>query len=265
MIAVSGFRPLGGPFAVRPLSSPAPAGGWSGGVHRRIEAAAQAAPGAPAALLGDAALSYGELNARANGLARRLLAAGVGADARVGIVMERGPELALALLAVLKAGAAYVPVDPDSPEDRTRFLLADSGAALVLTDAAARARVPEGTLPVIVVTVNDAPADAGDLPGDAEPDALAYVIYTSGTTGRPKGVGVTHRALDTHCATVIGLYGLTAADRVAQVASLGFDISVEEIIPTWAAGAAVVFRPAHLSAYGAAFHRWLQGNGVTLL
>ncbi|MBB4637946.1 non-ribosomal peptide synthetase [Longimicrobium terrae] len=266
MIAISGFHPLGGPHEARPFPSPGTAGGWSGGVHRRIEAAAHAAPDATAAALADSVLSYARLNAGANRLARRLLRAGVKADARVGIVMERGPELAVALLAVLKAGAAYVPVDPDSPEDRTRFLLADSGAALVLTDAASAARVPEGSPPVIVVALEDgAGEDEGDLPADAEPDALAYVIYTSGTTGRPKGVGVTHRALDTHCDTVIGLYRLSPADRVAQVASLGFDISVEEIIPTWAAGAAVVFRPAHLSAYGAAFHRWLEGSGITLL
>jgi amino acid adenylation domain-containing protein len=236
--------------------------------HRLFEAAARRAPGAPAAVFDGTALSYAELNAAANRLARVLRRRGVGAESRVAVAMARGPELPVALLAVLKAGGAYVPVDPDYPAERIRYVIGDSGAALVLCTAATRARVEDAGADTLAVELECdllRREDARELDGDPHPDALAYVIYTSGSTGRPKGVGVSHRALGAHNLAVVDRYGLTAADRASQLTSIGFDISVEEIFPTWAAGGAVVFRPERVAGFGSEFMAWLARERVTVL
>ena len=236
--------------------------------HRRFEAAALAAPGAPAAVFAGGALAYGALNAMANRLARALRARGVGPDARVAVAMERGPELPVALLAVLKAGGAYVPIDPAYPAERIRYVVRDSGAVLLLTHAPAHGRVADAGAEVVSLSIDGdllQAGDGGDLADDPPADALAYVIYTSGSTGRPKGVGVSHRALGSHNAAVVARYGLGAADRAAQITSIGFDISVEEMFPTWAAGGAVVFRPADVPSYGTGFLAWLARERVSVL
>jgi amino acid adenylation domain-containing protein len=275
MIATSGRYSQGEPAQGAPAGRFAlgAEGGADASAHRRFEAVARCASHAPAAVWQGRALGYGELNALANRLARVLRRRGVGPDVRVAVAMERGPELPVALLAVLKAGGAYVPVDPAYPAERIRYVVTDSGAALVLTHAAAEARVAvagvggAGAELLSIDLADEALAgeDACDLPDDPHPDALAYVIYTSGSTGRPKGVGVSHRSLAGHCGAVITRYGLTDADRAGQITSIGFDISVEEIFPTWAAGGAVVFRPADVPSYGAGFLRWLAEERVTLL
>ncbi|HYR10934.1 MAG TPA: amino acid adenylation domain-containing protein, partial [Longimicrobium sp.] len=213
-------------------------------------------------------LAYGELNAAANRLARVLRRRGVGLDARVAVAMERGPELPVALLAVLKAGGAYVPVDPDYPAERIRYVLDDSGAALILCTGATRERVEGAGAETLIVDLDCdllRREDAGDLEAEIHPEALAYVIYTSGSTGRPKGVGISHRALGSHNLAVVARYGLTAADRASQLTSIGFDISVEEIFPTWAAGGAVVFRPEQVAGFGSEFMAWLARERVTVL
>jgi amino acid adenylation domain-containing protein len=236
--------------------------------HRLFEAAARRDPGAPAAVFAQSALTYGQLNAAANRLARVLRRRGVGADARVAVAMERGPELPVALLGVLKAGAAWVPVDPEYPAERIRYVIEDSGASLVLCTSATRARVADAGAETLAVELECdllRREDARDLDVDIHPDALAYVIYTSGSTGRPKGVGVGHRALGSHNLAVVERYGLTAADRASQLTSLGFDISVEEIFPTWAAGGAVVFRPRRVAGFGSEFMAWLARERVTVL
>jgi amino acid adenylation domain-containing protein len=253
--------PPAGRLAVAAVRGPAFA-------HRLFEAAAARAPGAPAAVFAGAALSYGELNEAANRLARALRARGVGTDARVAVAMERGPELPVALLAVLKAGGAYVPVDPAYPAERIRYVVQDSGAALVLAHASVRERVQGAGAEVLPIALDDDLLRRGDrrsLADDPHPEALAYVIYTSGSTGRPKGVGVSHRSLAGHNLAVVERYGLTAADRAAQLTSLGFDISVEEIFPTWAAGGAVVFRPDEAAGYGSGFRAWLARERITVL
>jgi non-ribosomal peptide synthetase component F len=236
--------------------------------HRLFQAAARRDPGAPAAVFADSTLSYGALNAAANRLARVLVRRGVGLDARVAVAMERGPELPVALLAVLKAGGAYVPVDPEYPAERIRYVIQDSGASLVLCTSATRARVQDTGAETLAVELGCdllRREDARDLDVDVHPDALAYVIHTSGSTGRPKGVGVSHRALGSHNLAAVGRYGLTAADRASQLTSLGFDISVEEMFPTWAAGGAVVFRPEGVAGFGSEFMAWLARERVTVL
>ena len=256
--------------AAEPSRAPLPEAGGAC-LHHLFEAQARRAPYLTAVSLAGETVTYGELDLRAGWLARRLRAAGVGPEVRVAVLMERGPDLAAALLAVLKAGGAYVPLDPAYPDERMRWILEDSGAAVVLTHARAAHRLPHTSALVLDL---DAPGFASapeaarlaDVPEDAaHPDALAYVIYTSGSTGRPKGVGVTHRSVVSHNRSSVALFGLTERDRVAQITSLGFDISVEEIFPTWAAGATVAFRPDGVPAYGSGFLAWLEREGVTVL
>jgi amino acid adenylation domain-containing protein len=235
--------------------------------HRLFEAAARRTPDAPAAVFDGRTLSYAELNAAANRLARVLRGRGVGPDVRVAVAMERGPELPVALLAVLKAGGAYVPVDPEYPAERIRYVIHDSGATLVLCTAATCARVEDaGAAALVVELAGELRGEDGrDLDVPVHPEALAYVIYTSGSTGRPKGVGISHRALGSHNLAAVERYGLTAGDRASQLTSIGFDISVEEIFPTWAAGGAVVFRPVHVAGFGSEFMAWLARERVTVL
>ena len=163
-------------------------------LHQLFEEQAARAPDAAALVFEGAQLSYGELNERANRLAHRLRALGVGPETIVGLCVERSFEMIVGLLGVLKAGGAYLPIDPDYPQDRIAFMIEDAAPALVLTQDHLRERLPE-----MVETLRldaDWPEIAEESPANPAPRAtphnLAYVIYTSGSTGKPKGVGVTH-------------------------------------------------------------------------
>ncbi|MFF5986086.1 amino acid adenylation domain-containing protein [Prauserella flavalba] len=192
-------------------------------------------PDATAVVFEDTRLSYAELNSRAEALARRLRARGAGPEALVAVAVPRSAELMVALLGVLKSGAAYLPVDLDYPAERIAFMLADSGARLAVT-------LPGTELPGEVErvvlgedeTVADTPVVA------AKPDQPAYLIYTSGSTGRPKGVVVTHRAIVNRLSWMQGHYGLAADDRVLQKTPSSFDVSVWEFFWPLLEGAAVV-------------------------
>jgi amino acid adenylation domain-containing protein len=207
-------------------------------VHALFEAQAARAPGAEAVVLGGERLTYAQLNAAANRLARRLRAAGVGPEGRVGVMLERSAELVVALLAVLKAGGAYLPLDPALPPARRAGLLADAGAAVLVT----RAPGLEGFAGTVVSPAEAEGEDGGDLALDVPAGALAYVIYTSGSTGTPKGVGVAHAEAAAHCRAAAAVYGLTPADRVMQFAAAGFDVSLEQLLAPLLAGACVVMR-----------------------
>ena len=213
-------------------------------VDALVAARAEAAPDAVAIDDAGARTSYGLLERRVAELAERLRGVGVGLDARVAVLLDRSADLPAALLAVLRAGGAFVPLDPALPDDRLHAVLRDARPIAVVTTEARRARVA-GRAGVVVV-VDDAAATS--RPRSAEegavdpPDALAYVTYTSGTTGTPKGVAVAHRSLANHAAAAIAAYGLTSADRVLQFASPSFDVCLEEIFPTLAAGATLVVR-----------------------
>ncbi|MFC4149886.1 amino acid adenylation domain-containing protein [Micromonospora mangrovi] len=205
-------------------------------------------PDRPAVLFGDDTVSYAELNTRANRLAHRLVAAGVGADHLVGVLAERSVEMVVAVLAVLKAGGAYLPIDPGLPADRVAFMLADSGARLLLTPTALADRVT-GTdatvVPIDAADLADLPGD--DLPARSGPDDLAYVIYTSGSTGTPKGVAVTHRSV-TNLWLTRDLAGLHPGSRVLQFAPFSFDVSVFEMVLSLLGGVPLVVpTPADLA------------------
>ncbi|MFE5976169.1 amino acid adenylation domain-containing protein [Streptomyces sp. NPDC056460] len=223
-------------------------------------------PHAPAVVFDDTTLSYAELDRRAQALARRLRERGAGPEQYVAVAVPRSAELMVALLGVLKAGAAYLPVDLDYPADRVAFMLADSGARLVVTaeesagrlpavpglhhvvvgaaPAAEETRAPEGQTPEGQTLEDGTPAahtPEGGAPGRAAcPDHPAYLIYTSGSTGRPKGVAVTHRAIVNRLAWMQGAYGLTADDRVLQKTPSSFDVSVWEFFWALTEGATVV-------------------------
>ncbi|WP_423194301.1 amino acid adenylation domain-containing protein [Cupriavidus sp. H18C2] len=199
-------------------------------VHRLFEAHAAAQPDAIALCLGDQSLTYGALNRRANALAHRLIARGVGPDVPVGVLAERSFEMVVALLAILKAGGAYVPFDPDYPADRLRYMIEDSGVALVLVQR------PDAMPPLShAITPLDLRAAAGHDDADAgnpapalSPEHLAYIIYTSGSTGRPKGAANRHGALFNRLWWMQRQYRLDGADTVLQKTPFSFDVSVWE-------------------------------------
>ncbi|MEV7130823.1 amino acid adenylation domain-containing protein [Streptomyces sp. NPDC093260] len=196
-------------------------------------------------------LTYAELDERANRLARLLIAQGAGPERTVALVLGRSVESVVAQLAVLKAGAAYLPVDPDYPAERTAFMFRDARPGAVLTTTAHRAAVPEdAAVPVTVLDDPEVAARLAALPGAAPADAdrvvplsvdhPAYVIYTSGSTGVPKGVVVTHRGLADFAAAERERFDVTPGSRVLQYASPSFDASVMELCMSLLAGATLV-------------------------
>ncbi|MEA2693675.1 MAG: hypothetical protein QOJ16_3062, partial [Acidobacteriota bacterium] len=175
--------------------------------------------------------------------------------------------MAVAVLAVVKAGGAYLPLDPAYPEARRAYMLEDSGALLLLTADAAAPPLPGFRGRVIGIGEAEREAarlEAGGLTVATSPENLLYVIYTSGSTGRPKGVMIPHRALVNHIASVVERYPLGPADRMLQLASLSFDVAAEEIFATWLAGAALVLAPPHALDSPAELLRTIGAGGVTV-
>ena len=208
--------------------------------HQLFEAQAARTPDAPALVFGEAQVTYGELNARANSLARYLRARGVGAEVRVAICMERTVESVVGILGVSKAGGAYVPLDPSYPKERLAFMLADARARVLITVERFARDLPEHAARVVRLDA-DAEAigleDAANLAGDVVADNLAYVIYTSGSTGRPKGVQISHGALLNLVGWHRRAFEITAADKATLLAGVGFDAAVWELWPYLTAGA----------------------------
>jgi amino acid adenylation domain-containing protein len=232
-----------------------------------FEAQAARTPEADAVAFADESLSYRELNRRANRLAHELRRLGVAPEVLVGIYMERSPDMLVALLGVLKAGGAYVPLDPSYPKDRVSYMLADSGAAILLTQQALLGSLPEPATSVVCV---DAPL-ASSAGADANParaaraDDLAYVIYTSGSTGRPKGVQVTHRALVNFLASMRRVPGADERDTLLSVTTLSFDIAGLELYLPLIVGGRVVLASREEAADGHRLREMLKAFGVTMM
>lgn len=208
-------------------------------------------PDAAAVVFDGAAITFAELDRRSDALAARLNELVVGPDAVVAVLVHRSPHLPVALLAVLKAGAAFLPLDPGYPAERLSYQLGDAGAQVLITEEAVRARLSTAgvALPDAVVLVEQERAERPRIPSRStaiDPDSLAYVIYTSGSTGRPKGVMIEHRSLAVFSRDVAERIGLGAGDRFLQFASPGFDVLIEELFPTWSVGAALVIPTRHL-------------------
>ena len=204
-------------------------------------------PDAPAVRFEDQHLTYAELNERANRLARLLITRGAGPERFVTIAMPRSPDMIVAILAVLKTGGAYVPIDPAYPPERIAYMLRETSPVAVLTTAEVAATLP-GRLPLLVL---DHPATAAKLAGldgmnvpmAAEPRNVAYVIYTSGSTGRPKGVVIEHGWAASFACWVGSAFSAAELSRVLAAASLSFDVSVFEIFGTLAAGGSIDIVP----------------------
>ncbi|KUN95706.1 non-ribosomal peptide synthetase [Streptomyces caeruleatus] len=233
-------------------------------VPRLFRQRAAAAPSAVALVHGPATLTYGELEARSELLAQELAGRGIGPEHLVALALPRSPELVVAMLAVLKAGAAFVPVDVSYPTERFLHTLQDSSPAYVITTSE-ETRLPEGTARILLDDTDVAPGRArlaGRLP-DPGPDQSAYVIYTSGSTGVPKGVVVPHRGLRNLVEDRVRRYGLDARSRVLQLVSPSFDVAMADIWPTLLAGGRLVLAPEGRTVSGEELAALLREHGIT--
>lgn len=212
-------------------------------IHQLFEAQVEQTPDAIAVVCGDKQLTYQELNQRANQLAHHLQVLNVTPELNVGICVERSLEMIIGVLGILKAGAAYVPLDPTYPKERLSFMLEDTQATILLTQHSLVAHLPKHQAHVICLDtdwVTIAQASVNQPLSPVIPSNLAYIIYTSGSTGQPKGVMVPHQSIVNRLLWGKERYHLTTTDRVLQKTSFSFDVSVWEIFGTLVAGACLV-------------------------
>jgi amino acid adenylation domain-containing protein len=231
-------------------------------------ATAAAFPNAAAVSFEGCAMSYGELDRRSNQLARALAARGVGAGAFVGVAVERSNAMVVALLGILKAGAAYVPLDPAYPRDRLTFMASDAGLRLLVTEDHLASLVPAPPGGLLLVDGDETEINAqspAPLPGAISAESPAYVLYTSGSTGKPKGVIVPHRALVNFVSSMAKAPGLSPSDRLLGVTSLSFDIAGLELWLPLTVGAHVVIASRATASDGEALRGVLESGGITVV
>ncbi len=242
-------------------------------LHELFESSADRGPERVAVLFGEARLTYRELEERANRIARRLRELGAGREDRVALYLPRSAEVYAAMLGVLKAGAAYVPLDPQTPADRAAFILSDSGAKCLITVAGFADKLGESIPDGVAVVLLDAESAALEALSSARvpraetgtaPESLCYVIYTSGTTGQPKGVQIEHRNAVSLVRAESSLYGVTRDDRILQFFSIAFDASVEEFWLAFFHGATLVPAAGDALRAGPEFTKLLSNLGVTV-
>ncbi len=240
-------------------------------LHELFEAQVERTPERTALTAGATPLSYAELDARANRLAQALRSRGVGRGQRVGLCVERGTDMLAAVLGILKAGAAYVPLDPSFPEERLRFMADDAQLALLVatTGLAGPFGLPRERQLLLDADANSI-ASAPDIrmPADArtaQPEDPAYVIYTSGSTGKPKGVVVPHRAVVNFLTSMAREPGLAADDVLVAVTTLSFDIAVLELQLPLTLGAMVVIATRDEASNGPALSALLERHGATVM
>ncbi len=236
-------------------------------VHRLFEAQVKRDPDAPAVAFGGERLTYAQLNRRANRLACHLRTLGVDTESLVGVCLDRSVDLVVALLGVLKAGAAYVPMDPGYPPDRLAFMTEDAQVKVLLSQQHLSAQLPSEPAPILFMDTDRALiASCGETdPTDTvNPRNLAYVIYTSGSTGAPKGVMIEHGGLANLIAWHLRTYSPTPSDRVTQVAGLAYDATVWELWPYLAAGASVHIVDDVTRLDPAALVEWMATERITL-
>jgi len=235
-------------------------------LHVAFRRHAARTPDAPAVVFEGTALAYGELDRRSDALAARLAALGVGPEAIVGLHLAPSPARVIGVLAVLKAGGAFLPLDPTYPPERLRDIVEQARPVAVVTEGGTFLDAMPA-VPVVALEADGAPSarEARARAPDPAllPDNLAYVIYTSGSTGRPKGVACHHRGLANLAAAQVRAFAVDASSRVLQFASFGFDASVSEIAMALTAGAALVMAPRERLFPGEALHAFLERERIT--
>ena len=233
-------------------------------IPARIARRATIAPNHIAIVDGKAQLTYGEIERQSDLLAARLQEAGAGQEHCIGLFLERSAQFIVAALAVMKSGAAYVPLDSSNPADRVGAILADAGALVLLTDSHKVQSLPAGPWRVIEVDIPDKPGSITFTKFETDPKSLAYVIYTSGSTGHPKGVEITHASLSNLIDWHQMAFKVTATDRASQVAGLGFDAAVWEIWPYLTAGASLHIADEFTRRSSQALRDWIVAEKITI-
>ncbi len=238
-------------------------------LHTLIEQQAASTPDKIAVSAGGESLTYRELDERANLVAAHLSALGVGAGSLVGICTRREVGMLIGLLGILKAGAAYIPIDPDYPPARIAYILADSAVHIIVTESQTREQLSSYSLLVTHYLLLDnlaaAPPPQDPAPPRTHPENLCYVIHTSGSTGQPKGVQIPHRAAVNFMVSMAGITSLTAADVLVAVTTLSFDIAGLELYLPVTLGATVVIASREQAADGLALARLLETSGATAM
>ncbi|MBU8974939.1 amino acid adenylation domain-containing protein [Lysobacter sp. MMG2] len=240
-------------------------------MHEAFERQCDRTPERVAVEFNGESIRYDELEARANRIAHLLRARGVHRGTLVGLVLDRGVDMLAGLLGVLKAGAGYVPLDPNFPAERLAYMAGDAGLAALLTTTKHAAHFDLRGRPVLSLdTLHDELASLpatrlGRDEGAAQPESIAYVIYTSGSTGRPKGVQVPHRAVSNFLASMAKEPGLSADDRLVAVTTLSFDIAVLELLLPLSVGARVVLADRVTAADGVALKALIAASGATVM
>jgi amino acid adenylation domain-containing protein len=237
-------------------------------LHGLFEVQARRTPEAMALQFGDICLSYKELNARADHLASALSAQGLVPGQKVALCVGRGVDLLLGLLAILKSGCAYIPLDPAYPAQRLQYVLSDAQVAMMVTQRSAVPILPTSDYPTYFL--DDAPTDAASpaqcaAGPHANSDALAYLIYTSGSTGQPKGVMISHRAAVNFLQTMLQSPGLEAADRLLAVTTVSFDIAVLELFLPLSVGACVVLADEAMARDAHALAQAIDKQSITVM
>ncbi|MFS0838700.1 non-ribosomal peptide synthetase [Paenibacillus sp. 1P03SA] len=232
-------------------------------VQQLFEEQAARTPHAPAIVNRERQMTYRELNEKANQLARILRTEGIGAGGIVGLLFAPSADMMLGMMAVLKAGGAFLPIDPDYPDERLTYMLEDSRAQVVLTQQAFTGRTA-GRKTLCLDDEKLFAGEAGDLATESTADDLAYVIYTSGSTGRPKGVMIEQRSLVNLAFWHNRAFGVTASDRSMKYAGFGFDASVWEVFPYLLAGACIYVVPAEIRLDAKKLDDFFTENGITI-
>ncbi|WP_289355733.1 non-ribosomal peptide synthetase [Paenibacillus sp. S-12] len=237
-------------------------------LHERIAAHAELTPNAIAVVDGQITLTYRELNRRANQLAHHVRKLGIGTETIAGVLAHRSAAQVIAIVAIMKAGGAYLPIDPNYPRERIAYMMEDARIPVLIAEKSLQTHLPQHS-DATIVWIDDIAAYAeeeGEVPPDlcTSPSQLAYVIYTSGSTGKPKGVQIEHAGLMNLVQWHIHEYAMTAADRATLFAGPAFDASVWELWPTLAAGASIYIPHEELRTDPIGLRDWMVQSGITL-
>ena len=238
------------------------------GPHEFVEDQVERTPDACALAMGQEIISYRELNSRSNQLAHFLREQGAGSGSLVGVYLDRCTDSIVSLLAILKCGAVYLPLDPKFPKDRLQFMVADSEASFLLAHSSRLHSIPQSTAHVILLDKESesiAKAPVANLALSCDPLETAYVIYTSGSTGKPKGVMIPRRALVNFLLSMAETPGINAADTLLSVTPSSFDISILEFLLPLARGAQIVIASAEQAADGREIQKLLRQHTVTVM